>query len=73
MTRPTVSKNSVNITENSAYEGILCAVLGVGSQFLALASGILILALIGVFKPGHGGAIHTYSIIYSHSVTCIQY
>lgn len=46
-----------------AYEGILCAVLGVGSQFLALASGILILALIGVFKPGHGGAIHTYSII----------
>jgi len=45
------------------FEGVLCAVLGVGSQFLTLASGILILALIGVFKPGHGGAIHTYSII----------
>lgn len=43
--------------------GLLCAVLGSGSQFLALGAGILILALCGAFKPGHGGAIHTYSII----------
>lgn len=43
--------------------GLLSAVLGVGTQFIAMGSGILLMALCGVFRPGHGGAIHTYSII----------
>ncbi|CBY36864.1 unnamed protein product [Oikopleura dioica] len=45
------------------YISLLSAILGVGTQFLAMACGILIIALCGGFKPGHGGAIHTYSII----------
>lgn len=42
---------------------LLSSVLGVGCQFLAMAGGILLMAICGVFRPGHGGAIHTYSII----------
>lgn len=40
-----------------------CAFLGVGSQFLAMSTGMLILALVGLYYPGNEGAIEVSGIV----------
>ncbi|TKC52955.1 hypothetical protein EI555_009359, partial [Monodon monoceros] len=50
------------------YRGLLCAVLGVGAQFLALGTGIIVMALLGMFSVHHPGAINSAAILYA--LTC---
>ncbi|XP_076437567.1 transmembrane 9 superfamily member 1-like [Babylonia areolata] len=42
---------------------LFCAILGVGSQFLALATGILVMGLLGVFNVHRHGAINSSAIV----------
>ncbi|XP_006036573.1 transmembrane 9 superfamily member 1 isoform X1 [Alligator sinensis] len=49
--------------------GLLCAVLGVGSQFLALGTGIIVMALLGVFNVHRHGAINSAAILL-YALTC---
>ncbi|KAL8572570.1 Transmembrane 9 superfamily member 1 [Nucella lapillus] len=42
---------------------LFCAILGVGSQFLALATGILMMGLMGMFNVHHHGSINSAAIV----------
>lgn len=45
------------------HKSLFCAVLGVGSQFLALATGIIVMALIGIFNVHRHGSMNTAAVI----------
>ncbi|XP_062993285.1 transmembrane 9 superfamily member 1 [Elgaria multicarinata webbii] len=55
-----------------AGRGLLCAVLGVGSQFLALGTGIIVMALLGMFNVHRHGAINTAAILLYALTCCIS-
>eukprot|EP01087_Luapelamoeba_hula_P002630 TRINITY_DN1230_c0_g1_i1.p1 TRINITY_DN1230_c0_g1~~TRINITY_DN1230_c0_g1_i1.p1 ORF type:complete len:586 (-),score=78.46 TRINITY_DN1230_c0_g1_i1:63-1820(-) len=42
---------------------LFCAFVGVGVQFLCIAFGILLMALVGVFYPGSHGTMYTAAIV----------
>lgn len=42
-----------------AYKNLLCAILGVGTQFLCIAAGVLVLALTSVFNVHNHGSMNT--------------
>lgn len=44
---------------------VFCAFLGVGSQFLAMTSGMLLLAIIGLYYPGNEGVIEVSGLCVS--------
>lgn len=46
-----------------AYKSLFCAVLGVGSQFLALGFGILLMALMGLFNVHRHGSLNTAAFL----------
>ncbi|KAG8455382.1 hypothetical protein GDO86_001541 [Hymenochirus boettgeri] len=51
------------------YRSLLCAVLGVGSQFLALGTGIIVMVLLGLFNVHRHGAINSAAILL-YALTC---
>ncbi|KAF7235928.1 Transmembrane 9 superfamily member 1 [Varanus komodoensis] len=51
---------------------LLCAVLGVGSQFLALGTGIIVMALMGMFNVHRHGAINSAAILLYALTCCIS-
>uniref|UniRef100_A0A8C5SHY1 Transmembrane 9 superfamily member n=1 Tax=Laticauda laticaudata TaxID=8630 RepID=A0A8C5SHY1_LATLA len=54
------------------YRSLLCAVLGVGSQFLALGTGIIVMALLGMFNVHRHGAINSAAILLYALTCCIS-
>nr|XP_033779633.1 transmembrane 9 superfamily member 1 [Geotrypetes seraphini]XP_033779635.1 transmembrane 9 superfamily member 1 [Geotrypetes seraphini] len=54
------------------YKSLLCAVLGVGSQFLALGTGIIVMALLGIFNIHRHGAINSAAILLYALTCCIS-
>ncbi|XP_070584824.1 transmembrane 9 superfamily member 1 [Erythrolamprus reginae] len=54
------------------YRSLLCAILGVGSQFLALATGIIVMALLGMFNVHRHGAINSAAILLYALTCCIS-
>ncbi|XP_064652360.1 transmembrane 9 superfamily member 1-like [Lineus longissimus] len=44
-------------------KSLFCAILGCGSQFISIATGILLMALLGMFNVHRHGSINTASII----------
>ncbi|CAH1776014.1 unnamed protein product [Owenia fusiformis] len=53
------------------YKSLFCAILGVGSHFLAIATGILLMALLGFFNVHRHGSINTAGIILYAVTSCI--
>lgn len=51
---------------------LFCAILGVGTQFLILASSILLMALLGMFNVHHHGSINTAAILLYALTSCIS-
>ncbi|XP_029385036.1 transmembrane 9 superfamily member 1 isoform X2 [Echeneis naucrates] len=54
------------------YKSLLCAVLGVGAQFLTLATGIIVMALLGMFNVHHHGAINSAAIVLYALTSCVS-
>ncbi|XP_051909962.1 transmembrane 9 superfamily member 1 [Hippocampus zosterae] len=54
------------------YKSLLCAVLGVGAQFLTLATGILVMALLGMFNAHRHGAINSAAIVLYALTSCVS-
>ncbi|XP_029436885.1 transmembrane 9 superfamily member 1 [Rhinatrema bivittatum] len=54
------------------YKSLLCAVLGVGTQFLALGTGIIAMALLGMFNVHRHGAINSAAILLYALTCCIS-
>ncbi|XP_056381788.1 transmembrane 9 superfamily member 1 isoform X2 [Hyla sarda] len=54
------------------YRSLLCAVLGVGSQFLALGTGIIVMVLLGMFNVHRHGAINSAAILLYALTCCIS-
>ncbi|XP_064187298.1 transmembrane 9 superfamily member 1 isoform X1 [Anguilla rostrata] len=54
------------------YKSLLCAVLGVGAQFLTLATGIIIMALLGMFNVHRHGAINSAAIVLYALTSCVS-
>ncbi|KAK6167869.1 hypothetical protein SNE40_021800 [Patella caerulea] len=53
-------------------KNVFCAILGVGSQFLALATGILLMAMLGMFNVHRHGAINSAGIVLYAFTSCIS-
>uniref|UniRef100_A0A8C5Q5G3 Transmembrane 9 superfamily member n=1 Tax=Leptobrachium leishanense TaxID=445787 RepID=A0A8C5Q5G3_9ANUR len=51
------------------YRSLLCAILGVGTQFLALGTGIIVMVLLGLFNVHRHGAINSAAILL-YALTC---
>ncbi|KAJ8406985.1 hypothetical protein AAFF_G00292610 [Aldrovandia affinis] len=54
------------------YKSLLCAILGVGAQFLTLATGIIVMALLGMFKAHRHGAINSAAIMLYALTSCVS-
>ncbi|XP_074656952.1 transmembrane 9 superfamily member 1-like [Tubulanus polymorphus] len=54
------------------YKSLFCAILGVGSQFIAIATGIIVMALLGMFNVHHHGGINTAAIVLYALTSCIS-
>ncbi|XP_016301586.1 transmembrane 9 superfamily member 1-like isoform X1 [Sinocyclocheilus anshuiensis] len=54
------------------YKSLLCAVLGVGAQFLTLATGIIVMALLGMFNVHRHGAINSAAIVLYALTSCVS-
>lgn len=54
------------------YKSLLCAVLGVGAQFLTLATGIIFMALFGMFNVHHHGSINSAAIVLYALTSCVS-
>ncbi|XP_064202875.1 transmembrane 9 superfamily member 1-like [Anguilla rostrata] len=54
------------------YRSLLCAILGVGAQFLTLATAIIIMALLGMFKVHRHGAINSAAIVLYALTSCVS-
>ncbi|XP_038603022.1 LOW QUALITY PROTEIN: transmembrane 9 superfamily member 1-like [Tachyglossus aculeatus] len=52
--------------------GLLCAVLGVGAQFLALGTGIIVMGLLGLFNVHRHGAINSAAILLYVLTCCVS-
>jgi hypothetical protein len=44
-------------------KNLFCAMVGTGAQFLCIAAGLLLLALVGMFYPGSHGSLYTATIV----------
>ncbi|ESN97463.1 hypothetical protein HELRODRAFT_157541 [Helobdella robusta] len=55
-----------------AYKSLFCAILGVGCQFLIIATAILMMALLGLFNVHRHGSINAASIILYALTSCIS-
>uniref|UniRef100_W5LYE8 Transmembrane 9 superfamily member n=1 Tax=Lepisosteus oculatus TaxID=7918 RepID=W5LYE8_LEPOC len=53
-------------------KSLLCAVLGVGAQFLTLATGIIVMALLGMFNVHRHGAINSAAIALYALTSCVS-
>jgi transmembrane 9 superfamily member 1 len=53
-------------------KGLFCAVLGVGSQFLAMIIGILFMALVGLFNVHRHGSLNTAAFLLYALTSCIS-
>ncbi|ESO96693.1 hypothetical protein LOTGIDRAFT_174735 [Lottia gigantea] len=53
-------------------KNLFCAILGVGSQFLALATGILLMAMLGMFNVHRHGSINSAGIVLYAFTSCIS-
>lgn len=53
------------------HKNLFCAILGVGSQFLALATGIMVMAVLGMFNVHRHGAINSAGIVLYAFTSCI--
>ncbi|XP_038052183.1 transmembrane 9 superfamily member 1-like [Patiria miniata] len=51
---------------------LLCAMLGVGSQFLTLATAIIIMALLGMFNVHKHGSMNTAAILLYALTSCVS-
>ncbi|XP_031570268.1 transmembrane 9 superfamily member 1-like [Actinia tenebrosa] len=51
------------------YKGTLCAILGVGCQFLTLCFGIIIMAMLGMFNVHRHGSMNTAAVLL-YALTC---
>jgi transmembrane 9 superfamily protein 1 len=51
---------------------VACVFSGVGSQFLALATGILMMALLGMFNVHRHGTINSAAIVLYAFTSCIS-
>ncbi|XP_071958712.1 transmembrane 9 superfamily member 1-like [Antedon mediterranea] len=54
------------------YKNLLCSMLGVGSQFIALATCILLMALLGMFNVHRHGSMNTAAILLYAFTSCIS-
>lgn len=54
------------------YKSLFCAVLGNGAQFLALAGGILLMAMIGLFNVHRHGSLNTAAFLIYALTSCIS-
>ncbi|XP_072306685.1 transmembrane 9 superfamily member 1 [Eucyclogobius newberryi] len=54
------------------YKSLLCAILGVGAQFLTLATGIILMALLGMFNVHRHGAINSAAIALYALTSCVS-
>ncbi|XP_030254629.1 transmembrane 9 superfamily member 1-like isoform X1 [Sparus aurata] len=54
------------------YKSLLCAVLGVGAQFLTLATAIILMALLGMFNVHRHGAINSAAIVLYALTSCVS-
>ncbi|XP_060068139.1 transmembrane 9 superfamily member 1-like [Ylistrum balloti] len=54
-----------------SFKSLFCAILGVGTQFLALATGIMMMAILGMFNVHRHGAINSAGIILFAFTSCI--
>ncbi|CAL8398310.1 unnamed protein product [Arctogadus glacialis] len=54
------------------YKSLLCAVLGVGAQFLTLATAIIVMALLGMFNVHRHGAINSAAIVLYALTSCVS-
>jgi transmembrane 9 superfamily protein 1 len=53
------------------YKSLFCAVIGVGAQFLALATGILVMAMLGLFNVHRHGSLNTAAFLLYALTSCI--
>lgn len=53
------------------YKSLFCAILGVGTQLLVICTGIICMALLGLFKPHRHGSINTAAILLYALTSCI--
>lgn len=53
------------------YKSLFCAILGVGTQLLCIGSGIIGMALLGMFKPHRHGSINTAAILLYALTSCV--
>ncbi|XP_056868581.1 transmembrane 9 superfamily member 1 [Takifugu flavidus] len=54
------------------YKSLLCSVLGVGAQFLTLATVIIVMALLGMFNVHRHGAINSAAIVLYALTSCVS-
>uniref|UniRef100_A0A146RJW8 Transmembrane 9 superfamily member n=1 Tax=Fundulus heteroclitus TaxID=8078 RepID=A0A146RJW8_FUNHE len=54
------------------FKSLLCAVLGVGAQFLTLATAIIVMALLGMFNVHRHGAINSAAIVLYALTSCVS-
>uniref|UniRef100_A0AAQ5X437 Transmembrane 9 superfamily member n=1 Tax=Amphiprion ocellaris TaxID=80972 RepID=A0AAQ5X437_AMPOC len=54
------------------FKSLMCAVLGVGAQFLTLATGIIVMALLGMFNVHRHGAINSAAIVLYALTSCVS-
>jgi len=52
-------------------KSLFCSVIGVGCQLLAIGSGIILMAVFGLFKPQRHGSINTAAILLYALTSCI--
>lgn len=55
-----------------AYKSLFCSVIGVGTQFLTLAFGILLMALIGLFNVHRHGSLSTAAFLIFALTSCVS-
>lgn len=53
------------------YKSLFCAVLGVGTQLLCICTGIIFMALFGMFKPHRHGSMNTAAILLYALTSCV--
>ncbi|XP_060573634.1 transmembrane 9 superfamily member 1-like [Ruditapes philippinarum] len=54
------------------HKNLFCAILGVGMQFLTLATGIIIMAMLGMFNVHRHGQINSAGVILYAFTSCIS-
>lgn len=53
------------------HPALFCSILGVGCQFMCLATGIILMAVAGLFHPHRHGAINTAAVLLYALTSCV--